>query len=132
MVVVKPMDLPVAMNVGGVVAREKEAGPYNVGFESYPKGDYSRFFKGLPNGQCHAEHHGVVVKGKLRYRYSKDRYDDIGPGQAYVASPGHTFEVLEDGTEIVEFSPRGEEFDRTMEVVGKNLEKWAAEQKGRP
>lgn len=130
MTVVKKSDIEPAIDLGGVVAREQEVGPYNIGSERWPKGEYSPFFKGLPNGQCQSEHHGVVLKGRLRYRYSKEKFDDIGAGQAYYIPAGHTFEVLEDGTEIVEFSPKGKEFSATMEIVGKNIEEWAARQRG--
>ena len=43
----------------------------------------------------------------------------MSAGEAYYCRPGHVFEVLED-TETVEFSPK-EEFDKTLEVAGKNL-----------
>jgi len=44
----------------------------------------------------------------------------VSAGEAYYARPGHVFEALED-CETVEFSAK-EELERTLEVVGKNLE----------
>lgn len=121
MVVIKESEVPIALETAGVVAREKEVGPYNVGFEHYSKADFTPLFRGLPNSQCQAEHHGFVLKGRLRYRYSTEKWDDIGPGQAYYIPPGHTFEVLEDGTEIVEFSPKTKAFEQTMAAFEKNM-----------
>jgi hypothetical protein len=64
-------------------------------------------------------HWGVVLKGKLIYRYA-DGEDVITAGQAYFAPPGHTPVFFAD-TEIIEFSPT-EELAKTMEVVVRNLQ----------
>ena len=42
-------------------------------------------------------------------------------GEAYHVGPGHTGEVGLPGTQVIEFSPAAE-YDKTMEVVFKNLE----------
>jgi hypothetical protein len=60
------------------------------------------------------------LQGKIRYSYTDGHEDILSAGEAYYVRPGHVFEALED-TETVEFSPK-EEFDKTLEVVGKNLE----------
>ena len=45
---------------------------------------------------------------------------DYEGGDAYYAPPGH-IPVVTAGTEMIEFSPT-EEYGRTLEVVGQNLE----------
>jgi hypothetical protein len=77
---------------------------YTVTFESYSKDkDYAALDEGLPGNRCQAEHWGVLLKGKLIYRY-EDGDDVITAGQAYCARPGHTAWVAA-GTELVKFTP---------------------------
>lgn len=98
-----------------------EAGAYTIGFESYTEDqDPAPLFKGLPNDRCQSPHWGVVLKGRLIYRYGDGSEDVIEAGEAYYAAPDHT-PVLTAGTEIVEFSPTAD-LAKTMEVVLKNLQ----------
>jgi hypothetical protein len=100
----------------------QQFGDYYVNFETMPAGfpPSPELFKGLPDDACQAEHWGYVFKGKVRFSYTDGSEDIVSAGEAYYARPGHVFEALED-TETVEFSPK-EEFDKTLEAVGKNLE----------
>ena len=110
-----------AEKLGDYEGRMQQFGDYYVNFESIPAGfGGSEFFKGLPADACQSEHWGYVFKGKVRFSYTDGSEDVISAGEAYYARPGHVFEALED-TETVEFSPK-EEFDKTLEVVGKNIE----------
>jgi hypothetical protein len=94
---------------------------YTVGFETYSAdADLSPLFKGLPDDHCQCPHWGLVLRGKLTYRYSDGSEETIGEGEAYYARPGHT-PFLHAGTEVVEFSPTND-LEQTMEVVGKNME----------
>ena len=47
-------------------------------------------------------------------------YHDFETGEAYYVGPGHTGEVAQAGTRVVEFSP-SDEYAQTMAVVAKNL-----------
>jgi hypothetical protein len=98
-----------------------EFGGYTVGFETYTSdSDPSALFKGLPDDHCQCPHWGVVLKGKLTYRYSDGSEETIDEGEAYYASPGH-LPYLYAGTEVVEFSPTTD-LQQTMDVINKNME----------
>jgi hypothetical protein len=95
---------------------------YTVGFETYAAhADMAPLFEGLPDNRCQSTHFGIVLKGSLKYHYADGTEDVIGPGEAYVARPGHTPELFPD-TEVVEFSPSAE-LARTMEVVAANMKR---------
>jgi hypothetical protein len=66
-----------------------ELGGYPVGYETYTAdSDPSALFKGLPDDHCQCAQWGVVLKGKLMYRYSDGTEETIGEGEAYCADPG--------------------------------------------
>lgn len=112
-------DLPIALELGGIVLREIEWGGMNVGLESFPAGtDSAPVFKGLPDDRCPCPHWGYVVKGRYRAIYA-DHEETFSAGDAYYLSPGHTT-IFEEDTEVVEFSPAGE-YQQTMEVAGRNV-----------
>jgi len=93
---------------------------YTVGFETYSAhADLAPLFVGLPDDRCQCPHMGIVVKGMLKYHYADGTEDVVGPGEAYVARPGHTPELFPD-TEVVEFSPTAE-LAKTVEVVTANM-----------
>jgi len=98
-----------------------EAGGYTIGFESYTADqDPAALFRGLPNDRCQCPHWGVVLRGRLTYRYEDGTQDVVEAGEAYYARPGH-LPLFSAGTEVVEFSPSAD-LARTMEVVMANLE----------
>jgi hypothetical protein len=98
-----------------------ELGGYTVGYETYTAdSDPSPLFKGLPDDHCQCPHWGVVLKGKLTYRYLDGTEETIGQGEAYYARPGH-LPFLHAGTEVVEFSPT-DNLKQTMDVINKNME----------
>ncbi|MFN8234096.1 MAG: cupin domain-containing protein [Actinomycetota bacterium] len=97
---------------------------WTIGFERYTaEADLSDLFKGLPDDACQCSHLGVVLSGRLVFTYRDGTEDVIAAGEAYVTKAGHTPKIYP-GTEVIEFSPT-EAFDRTMEVVGKNMEAMA-------
>lgn len=105
----------------GFEGRYEEIDGYTVGFETYTAdADMAPLFQGLPDDRCQCPHWGVVLRGKLVYRYADGSEDVITAGQAYYARPGH-LPVLFADTEIVEFSPT-DQLTQTIEVVFKNLE----------
>ena len=91
----------------------------SVGFETYTAdADLAPLFKGLPDDRCHCPHWGYVAKGK--FTFADGHEETYEGGDAYYAPPGH-IPVVTAGTEMIEFSPT-EEYGRTLEVVGQNLE----------
>ncbi len=111
-----------AERLGDYEGRMTQFGDYYVNFESIPAGmGGPELFKGLPDDACQSEHWGYLFKGKIRFSYTDGSEDIISAGEAYYARPGHVFEALED-SETVEFSSPKEQFERLLEVVGKNLE----------
>jgi len=84
--------------------RHEHVDGYTIAFETDTwDADLAHLFKGLPGDRCQAAHWGVVLKGKLIYRY-EDGEDVITAGQAYYARSGHT-PVLFADTELIEFTP---------------------------
>jgi hypothetical protein len=114
------MDAPDAFEMEGYEGHFAELGGYTVGFEAYTDdSDPSALFEGLPDDHCQCSHWGVVLKGKLTYRYSDGTEETIGEGEAYYARPGH-LPYLHAGTEVIEFSPTTE-LGQTMEVIERNM-----------
>lgn len=104
----------------GFEGRYEDLGGYTVGFETHSADDDpAPLFAGLPGDVCPCPHWGVVLEGRLVYRYTDGTVDEIGRGEAYYARPGHT-PVLSAGTRIVEFSPTAE-LEETMRVVLRNV-----------
>jgi hypothetical protein len=111
---------PQVEKMDGFEGHYDDLGGYVAGFERYDAdADPASLFVGLPDDACQCPHWGVVLRGRLAYRYTDGTVDEIGAGEAYYARPGHT-PVFYADTEIVEFSP-AEELQQTMEVVLKNL-----------
>ena len=107
-------------DMGVMEGRYEELGGYTVGFEMFREdADAAPLFKGLPDDRCQSPHWGYVVSGKVTFSYA-DREEVYEGGDAYYAPPGH-IPVVASGTEMIEFSPT-EEYGRTLEVVGQNLE----------
>jgi len=105
--------------LAGLERRFGEVDGYTVSFESYSEDhDYAPLVKGLPGDQCPSPHWGVVLAGKLIYRYG-DEEDVITAGQAFYARPGHTA-WLAAGTELIKFSPT-DRLQETLEVTRENL-----------
>lgn len=94
---------------------------YTVGFETYTaESDLAPLFKGLPDDRCQCPHWGIVLKGRVTYRYSDGSEETIGEGECYYAPPGHTPFLYPD-TEVVEFSPTAD-LQKTIEAVTRNIE----------
>jgi hypothetical protein len=113
-------EIPVTYASDGVELHEIEWGDMNVSLESFPAGlETAPIFRGLPDDRCQCPHWGYVIRGRLRVVY-RDRDEVLSAGDAYYMAPGHTT-VIEEPTEIIEFSPRGE-YQKTLEAVAGNLE----------
>jgi hypothetical protein len=82
--------------------------------------DAAPLFRGLRDDRCQCPHWGVVVSGKVTYRYA-DHDETYVAGDAYYGAPGH-LPLTFAGTELIEFSPT-EAFQETMAVVAANLAK---------
>jgi Cupin domain len=102
----------------GYQGRFEDLGPYTVGSESFSD-DFNAapLFRGLRDDRCQRRHWGIVLRGRLTFRYG-DREEVVKAGEAYYAPPGHT-PVVAAGTRTVEFTPK-DELRQTMEVVMAN------------
>jgi hypothetical protein len=104
----------------GFEGRYEDLAGYTVGFETYTEdADPAPLFAGLPDDHCQCPHWGVVLQGRLVYRFTDGTEDVIEAGEAYYAPPGH-LPLFTSGTTIIEFSPT-DEVAATMEVVLKNM-----------
>ncbi len=123
-------DLPVAMELGGIVLQEAEWGDMNVGLERFPAGmDSAPVFNGLPDDRCQCPHWGYVIIGQFRALY-RDREEVFRAGDAYYLSPVHTT-FFDLDTEVVEFSPKGA-YQQTMEVAARNVAAMSSNVHGTP
>lgn len=104
----------------GFEGRYEDLDGYTVGFETYTEADDpAPLFAGLPDDACQCPHWGIVLDGRVGYRYTDGTEETIGAGEAYHVRPGHT-PVFYEGTRLVEFSPTAE-MAETMKVVLANV-----------
>lgn len=110
-----------AEHLGEYEGHMAQFGAYTANFEHIPVGVVSPdLFRGLPDDACQCEHWGYLFKGRFRVTYTDGSVEEVEAGEAYYMPPGHVFEPLED-CDTIEFSPT-DELERTLEVVGKNME----------
>jgi hypothetical protein len=110
---------PKVEDMGVMVGRYDELGPYTIGFETFREdADAAPLMKGLPDDRCQSPHWGYVISGELTFTFP-DRVEVYAAGDAYYAEPGHTPAVTA-GTEVIEFSPTAD-YRQTVEVIGKNM-----------
>ncbi|HJQ48109.1 MAG TPA: hypothetical protein VJ870_17580 [Amycolatopsis sp.] len=101
-----------------IEGRYAELGDYTVGFETHKLDfDPGALFGGLPGDRCQCPHWGVVLSGRIVFRYA-DHDEEYTAGDAYYGAPGH-LPLLFAGTEVVEFSP-SDALAATMAVVTRN------------
>ena len=113
-------DAPVTVDEPEIESRSAELGDYTAVFETHKADmDPAPFFRGLPEDRCQCPHWGVVLSGRIIFRYAG--HDEVyTAGDAYYGAPGH-LPLLFAGTELIEFSPAGP-LAETMAVIGQNLE----------
>lgn len=104
--------------------RAAELGEYTVGFETHRADlDPAPLFTGLPDGRCQCPHWGVVLSGRIVFRYA-DHDEEYVKGDAYYGAPGH-LPLLFAGTEVIEFSPT-DALAATTAVIARNMAAAAA------
>ena len=102
-----------------IEGRYAELGDYTVAFETHKQDmDPGPLFAGLPDDRCQCPHWGVVISGKIVFRYA-DHDETYVAGDAYYGAPGH-LPVLFADTELIEFSPTAA-LNETMQVIDANL-----------
>jgi hypothetical protein len=112
-------EAPVAIDEDALEGRYAELDGYTVSFETFKKDfDPAPLFTGLPDDRCQCPHWGVVVSGRIVFRYT-DHDETFRAGDAYYGAPGHLPLVFA-GTEVVEFSPT-EQLKQTMSVLQQNM-----------
>lgn len=113
-------DAPIAIDEPVIEGRYVELDGYTVGYETHKADmDPGPLFEGLPDNRCQCPHWGVVVAGRVIFRYP-DHDEVYQAGDAYYGRPGH-LPLMFAGTELIEFSPT-DALNATMAVIGKNLE----------
>jgi hypothetical protein len=94
-------------------------GGYTVAFEHHTAdADAAPLFRGLPDDCCQCPHWGVVLEGRITFRFA-GHDETFEAGDAYYAPPGHT-PVFSAGCRLVEFSPT-DALAETIAVVESNL-----------
>src|SRR4029453_13137487 len=67
----------------GYEGRYREADGYTIAFERFEEGgDFTPFYKGLPDDRCQSHHWGYVVKGRLTM-HMPDGDEIVHAGEAY-------------------------------------------------
>jgi hypothetical protein len=113
-------EAPILFDEEVAEGRYVELDGYTVGYETYKADvDPAPLFSGLPNDRCQCPHWGVVVRGRVVFRYA-DHDETFEAGDAYYGAPDH-LPLMSEGTEVIEFSPTVE-LHQTMAVVAQNLE----------
>src|SRR3954466_15423292 len=113
-------DAAVSLDEPEIEGRYAELDGYTVAFETHKADmDPAALFQGLPGDRCPCPHWGVVLAGRIVFRYA-DHDEVYTAGDAHYGAPGHP-PLLSAGTELVEFSPTGP-LTEAMGVIGKNLE----------
>jgi hypothetical protein len=113
-------DAPLVVDVPEIAIRQRDMDGYTVTFNTFKDdADPAPLFRGLPNDACQCPHWGIVLSGKLVYRFA-DHDETYTAGTAYYAGPGHVPLSFAD-TETIEFSPTAE-LQATLAVVGKNMQ----------
>ncbi len=112
---------PRVESMPGFEGRYLEIDGYTLGFESFEQaGDFTSFYRGLPDDLCQSHHWGYVIEGRMvLHRPEGDVV--VEAGEAYYVGPGHTGEVGLPATRVIEFSPTAE-YEQTMAVVAKNIQ----------
>ena len=113
-------DAQVTLDEPEIEGRYAELDGYTVAFETHKADiDPAPLFQGLPQDRCQCPHWGVVLSGRIVFRYA-DHDEVYTAGDAYYGAPGH-LPLLFAGTELIEFSPTTA-LNSTMAVVSQNLE----------
>ena len=112
-------EAPILLDEPEIEGRYVELGDHTVSFETFRADvDPAPLFRGLPDDRCQCPHWGIVVSGRLVFRYA-DHDETFTAGDAYYGAPGH-LPLISAGTEVVEFSPP-DALQATMAVLGANM-----------
>jgi hypothetical protein len=106
---------------GPVLERAGDLDGYTVNFLEFREDiDATPLLKGLPNDQCHCEHWGYVLKGRLTFRVG-DHEEVFEAGDAFYLAPGHIPIGNEPGSEYMQFSP-SQELAEVSATIMKNMQ----------
>ena len=101
-------DIPIEMQVDGIVTRGTECGDVILRHINLPAGvDFTPLFKGLPDDRCQCPHWGYVLSGSITVRYTDGTEENTCAGETYYWPGGHTGWTTE-GVVFLEFSPASE------------------------
>jgi hypothetical protein len=82
--------------------------------------DGTPLMAGLPDDRCQCPHWGVVLKGRMTYRFA-DHEETFEEGEAFYVGPGHV-PLNAAGTTVLQFSPT-EALRQTEAVLMENARK---------
>ena len=116
----KKEELEPMLQAPGLAVCGKPEGSHAIEFMNLPVGNYEGLLHGLADG-CEATHCGYLIKGRMRFTYVDGGAEEFTAGTAFIAPPGHHFEVLE-AAELVGFTMVDEDYARMQETIGKNVE----------
>jgi len=117
-------EAPVVLDVPPVEIRQIDLDGYAVTFNTFKvDADPAPLFRGLPDDACQSPHWGIVLSGKIVFRYA-DHDETYAAGDAYYGAPGHV-PLTFAGTEVIEFSPASE-LAKTNAVLERNMQQMAA------
>ena len=109
---------------GPVTDRSEDLGGYTVNFVTFHEDiDGTPLLKGLPDDRCQCPHWGLVVKGRVTYRFA-DHEEVCSAGEAFYLPAGHIPVKHEPGTEIIQFSPT-EPLHETEAAMMRNMKAMA-------
>lgn len=111
-------DIPVVIDLEGMVVRMQEVGGMTLAFWRLPAGaDLHALHRGLPGDRCPSPHWAYLISGRLRV-HAADGAHVVDPGQAFYVEPGHVPEALED-TVIFQVSPTAPMRDLCTHMQGR-------------
>jgi glyoxylate utilization-related uncharacterized protein len=112
---------------GPVVEASEPLGAYTASFVEFRQDiDATPLLKGAPGDQCHCEHWGYVIEGRLTFRVD-DHEEVFEAGDAFYLSPGHIPIGNEPGTQYLQFSPT-KELAEISAVLMRNMQAMQAPQ----
>ena len=82
-------DAPVTVDEPEIEGRSAELDGYTVAFETHKADmDPAPLFHGLPQDRCQCPHWGVVLSGRIIFRYAdRDEVYTAGPGNPLAGRP---------------------------------------------
>ena len=113
-------ELPVIADLPPIKVQGEDWGEFETQILTYKVDtDLGPLLQGLPDNRCQCAHWGYVIKGNLRVIYA-DHEEELNTGDLFFMSPSHS-PIIKAGTEMLQFTPRGEALDQVSETIQRNI-----------